>query len=520
LIVALATMGASRARPLRALRPPVALGLFIAVSAVSVVLVKEMGYWSLLVPTYMAFGLLAILKPRLSTLVLVFLGIAVEPGAIDYTRPLAYALWEAPPALKPVLPLTMSPVEIFLCLTAASFLFVKTRGIAPKLPALVYAAPLVLFAGIAYGLSQGGDSTLAYHEARGLLYAMVAFFVARKVAREPDPRIKPVAIAASLTLAVIVLIRYELFVKTGRSTVPVEFAFAHEDAIFLGLGFVMGLCFIVKANSGRERALLVLHNLIVLAAILSTGRRSGTLVLVVGMAFLYVFLIPRKPGMMLLITGPLILCVGAYLGAFWNKEYGALAQPARAVRSQIDPSERDKSSDEYRDHERLNVLWTLQGNQPFGVGFGRPFGQYIPLADLSGHWPLQQFTPHQNLMWLWLKMGIVGISVFLGVWVLAFRQCLRAIRDVIRGRSVDVLPVIVAAGLMMYVTYAKVDLALIGTRSAGPLAALVAIALTMNVGPAIAAQPVPGFGGRLRRQRGAALPGRDASSPPGREALR
>jgi O-Antigen ligase len=499
-------MGAPRARPLRVLRLPVALALVVAVSAVSVVLVREMGYWSLLVPTYMAFGLLAILKPRISVLVLVFFGIAIEPGAIDYTEPLAYALWEAPPALRPVLPLTMSPVEILLCLTAASFVFVKTREKAPKLPLLVYAAPVVLLAGIAYGLSQGGNSTLAYHEARGLLYGMIAFYVARKVAVERDPRIKPVAICASLSLAVIVLMRYELFVKTGRSTVAPEFAFAHEDAMFLGIGFIMGLCFIVKANSGRERALLVLHNIIVLAAILSTGRRSGTLVLVVGMAFLYVFLIPRKPGMMLLLTGPLVLCVGAYLGAYWNKEYGALAQPARAVRSQIDPTERDKSSDDYRDDERLNVLWTIQGGQVFGVGFGRPFGQYIPLADLTGHWPLQHYTPHQNLLWLWLKMGIVGIAVFLGIWVTAFRQCLRAIRDVIRGRSVDIVPVIVAAGLMMYVTYAKVDLALVGTRSAAVLAALVAIALTMNIGSAPVVQAVSPIQGRLRRQRGSQVP--------------
>ncbi len=182
----------------------------------------------------------------------------------------------------------------------------------------------------------------------------------------------------------------------------------------------------------------------------------------------------------LALSIPGLLAGIAYLAIFWNQEYGALAQPARAIRSQIDPSARDASSDDYRVRERYNVTETLKLNRIFGIGFGRPFAQFQPLPDLTDFWPLQAYTPHQNVLWLWLKMGVVGVAVILGLWLVAFKRCLEAIRSTPKTAPLPATAVILAASLLMYLAYAQIDLALTGTRGIAPLAAAIALCLRLR----------------------------------------
>ncbi|MFN0148705.1 MAG: O-antigen ligase family protein [Dehalococcoidia bacterium] len=481
-------MTSSAAALRRHRRPGIALpwwaltgGAFAALGASAAVLVAVLGFWALLVPLYAALLGLAIFAPRKSALLLLFLGLAFEPAAIDQTKPISVALFEMAPALEGIFPVTISPFELFLTFTAISFAFRKNtaQGLQP-LPMLVWAIPIVMAAGLAYGLSQGGDSTLAYHEMRGLIYSSLAFIIARKMMGVDGWTVARVAMLASTTLALIVTVRYQVYIKDGNSPVPVEAAFAHEDAVFLGLAFVAGCLLMIRTQKPRRRWLFLLHNLIVLFALLATGRRAGTLVLIVGMLFTFAFLLPRKPALVLMASLPLFVLGALYLGAYWNKTYGAAAQPARAVRSQIDPDARDDSSDQYRVNERFNVEQTLYLGEIFGVGFGRPFVSFYPLPDLTSFWPLQNYTPHQNILWLWLKMGIVGISAFLTLWVLALRQCFLNMRGFARAPVLPVVPMITAAGLACYLAYGKVDLAFVSTRSCGLLAVLMAVALSLK----------------------------------------
>ncbi len=93
-------------------------------------------------------------------------------------------------------------------------------------------------------------------------------------------------------------------------------------------------------------------------------------------------------------------------------------------------------------------------------------------------------TPHQNILWLWLKMGIAGISVFAGAWVLAFSRCVRGVRAVARRAPIPVMAISLGAVLVMYLAYARVDLAFAGVRSSGPLAIALALAFMLPAEPA------------------------------------
>src|SRR5262249_10873421 len=157
----------------------------------------------------------------------------------------------------------------------------------------------------------------------------------------------------------------------------------------------------------RARALLLAYEAALLAALFATSRRSGTLALLVGALALAVSTIKSRPKLVIGLGTPILIVTVAYLATYWNHEYGATAQPARAIRSQIDPNPRDDSSDAYRLTEKFNVTTTLRLNRVFGVGLGRPFGMFLPLPSLTSFWPLQQFTPHANILWLWLKFGVI-----------------------------------------------------------------------------------------------------------------
>jgi len=214
----------------------------------------------------------------------------------------------------------------------------------------------------------------------------------------------------------------------------------------------------------------------------STGRRSATLVVIAALAVVLALLFMKRPSLALALTLVGGVLTTGYLGTYWNQEYGSLAQPARAIRAFFDDAPaRDTSSDTYRDFETDNVLATISVSRNFGVGFGREFAFYWPLPDLTEFWPLQHFTPHNNVLWLWLKMGIVGISVMLGVWMLALSRCIRAVREA-PHREFPVVPVALAATLAIMFAYNWVDIGLASTRGVAPIAIALALSFTLLTG--------------------------------------
>jgi len=171
---------------------------------------------------------------------------------------------------------------------------------------------------------------------------------------------------------------------------------------------------------------------------------------------------------------------GAYLAVYWNQDYGTIAQPARAIRSQFQPSGRDDSSDIYRTIEKYDVEQTIRYNRMFGVGFGRPFIQFQPLPDLTSFWPLQSYTSHQSVLWLWLKMGWLGISVFLGLVVVVLSRCLERMRGLATANADWAVAAVLFSATLAFIVYATVDLGFAGSRAAAPAAVLAALALGLR----------------------------------------
>jgi hypothetical protein len=210
--------------------------------------------------------------------------------------------------------------------------------------------------------------------------------------------------------------RYLQIPVSVRSGVPT--VIEHDDSLFLALAF--GL--LIAATLWRARLprrmypLLVLMIPAVTLMMVLNKRRAVFLCLieVVIIALPYIWLSLQTPALRRRLV-PILVGLGVlgslYTAAFWNRS-GSLAEPAQAVKSYFQPNERDAASNAYREQENTNLRATIARSPVIGIGFGKPMDVVVPMANLQDGWALQLYMPHNNMLWLWERMGFIGFAVF------------------------------------------------------------------------------------------------------------
>jgi hypothetical protein len=146
--------------------------------------------------------------------------------------------------------------------------------------------------------------------------------------------------------------------------------------------------------------------------------------------------------------------LAVYLPAFWNHT-GGLAQPARAVRSEVAPSPRDFSSDLYRLQEDANLRFNIRAAGPLGAGFGKPIDYALPIVDISKTNPFIKYVPHNGVLYILMRMGIPGAIVFWSILGVAIISATRLARS--RDREFAALGALVACVLVGYAFEGAVD---------------------------------------------------------------
>src|SRR4029077_75838 len=105
----------------------------------------------------------------------------------------------------------------------------------------------------------------------------------------------------------------------------------------------------------------------------------GALVLEIATVMLLVYIAePRWRRHVLTIGIVLAVLSVAFVATFWNQKYGFAGELVRPVRSLIDPSARDLSSDLYRVAESANLKATFRSSPILGIGFGHPYYIFYP----------------------------------------------------------------------------------------------------------------------------------------------
>ena len=361
-----------------------------------------------------------------------------------------------------------SPLELLLVLT---FVLWIAQGLVTKrlqwtgghlgLPMLLFTVMLVF--GLARGAAAGGDLNIALWESRFLFYAVICFALAANTIKTYAHlrHLLTIALLAMGAYAIEGAYRRIALLDTHQVQVIVEFAYSHEVVIFLGC---LPLLVVAQQIFGAPRWQRFVGPILLAVSVftlLATERRAGYIAIIIAFLAYALVLLRAHRKAFLFLALPVVVCGAIYVPVFWN-DTGLIGQPARAIRSLSDPDPRDAASNLYRDLEKINVRATIAADPILGVGFGREFLFVAPLPDLSW-WAFWHFEPHHNILWVWLKLGIVG---FLAFWFLLGSALARAayLARVLQRPEARVFAMFAIAGIISTVVFCYVDLGLVSGR--------------------------------------------------------
>jgi hypothetical protein len=299
-------------------------------------------------------------------------------------------------------------------------------------PLMAFGAMVVM--GEVIGLGTGGDFKITLWEIRPLLYIVLLYIVAVNTITEAKHLRVILWVVTLSTFARCFEGIYRYFRMPGDLRFVAPVILEHDDSLF----FCVAIGLVVAAAFWRKwlprKFYFAALGLVPLSLYMMdiNGRRAVYLcVFIMLAAFLPLIWNgtrakkQRRVMLRALLIGAVLGSV--YLAVFWDKE-GGIAQPAASVRSAFVPNERDYLSNLYRDQENTNLRYTIDFSPVLGIGFGKPFKVIAPMVDLTKDWAFQFYMPHNNMLWLWMRMGILGFVAFwvaLGAAVLLVAACLR-----------------------------------------------------------------------------------------------
>jgi hypothetical protein len=262
-----------------------------------------------------------------------------------------------------------------------------------------------------------------------------------------------------------------------------EAILGHEESFFFAMFLFITLGLWVWGERGPLRRVATALLPFVVIADLGNARRTAFLLIYVGvlvfMIVAYACLEDRRKTLKRVNVAMAVIAI-LYLGAFWNHG-GAVGEPARAIQSAVAPSARDKESDQYRYIENANLVLNIHNAHSIGRGFGIPIDYAYTITNLTGIDPAIAFIPHDGVLYLWFRLGILGEAIFwimLGFGVLAALALTRE-----RDRDKKLLGALAACGLISYV--------LIGYDDMGFFWARIAIFVGFLLGAVEAARTAP-----------------------------
>ena len=267
-------------------------------------------------------------------------------------------------------------------------------------------------------LATGGDFKISLWEIRPLLYFSLLYFLAVNTIRKPEQirTLLWVVVIGTIFRSLDGIGRYLMIPPDLRA--KLETIIEHDDSLFLAsyFGLVAG-AILWRAHLPRRLLPLLLVGMPPIGLMMGlNGRRavflSLGLIAVVLVPFIWISLRSAMQRRYYAYALAALALLGlVYLGAFWNSR-SAIGKPAQAVRSVFQPDERDYLSNLYRDQENANLRATIARSPIIGIGFGKPMVVVERMVNLQGMWALQLYMPHNNMLWLWERMGIIGFAAF------------------------------------------------------------------------------------------------------------
>jgi len=360
--------------------------------------------------------------------------------------------------------LIISPLELYVVLTAVSWV---ARGIRQGTrshrtgrlfwPALAFAAALVV--GLAYGIGTGGDLRIALWEARPVFYLVPLLLLTSILVDTPAQATGLLWVAlAAVCIKGIIGSLYYLLVLRGDVN-GVEGIAEHGAAVHLNALLVTSIGVLLYATSRLKKILLPLMVPFVLLGYIAMQRRAAFVTVAIAFVLMLAVLYKQRRRLFWKVAPAFLLLGGGYVAAAWNSQ-NTLAIPAHAIKSVIvarQPSNRDRSSNDYRLLENQNTAATIHRHPLLGVGFGQKYLMAVPLPNLSRYFEWWEYITHNSMLWIWMKAGLVGFLAMLVLIGLAIVSGVRAV-DRLPPDELGLVTLAATLYLVMHFIYACVDM--------------------------------------------------------------
>ena len=351
--------------------------------------------------------------------------------------------------------LHVSPADLLLLALLTMWMLKRETAATTSVPrsAMTYAIGAVVVAalvGVAVGQAHGGELRTALTEVRPYMYLGIAYLLAT---------------VFTTRLSVIHTAMWALVLGSGfkaaqaansfmtvRHQIPrPDFVVGHEEALFFSLFIVLTACLWIFQVPGGLRTTATFLFPLILVADLVNSRRAAWLILggeLIALTIVTIVAVPSRRRFMVKMIALALVVSAVYFPAYWNHS-GALAGPARAVKSAVAPNTRDESSDLYRMQENENLKLNIREGGAIGRGFGVPIN-YLPgtITDISSIDPLIRFVPHNGVLYILMRMGLLGGIAFWSLLAAGIITGCRLVRS--RNREVAVFGTVLACALVGY----------------------------------------------------------------------
>jgi O-antigen ligase len=380
--------------------------------------------------------------------------------------------------LLPLPGLILNPIEA-LSLLSIGVLLVKTR-VHPETRVLL--GPLwlpfvllmgVVFLGVFRGMQGGGDVRIALWGVRAMVLMFIAYVLTVSLVRRPEQlRMLFLLFVAGVSIKGLIglwrfVVDFGGHISVETSTgLPGNSLMAHEESFFFLVALFLAVIAVAYGLPRRDRQLSLMAFGMTVVPLLANQRRVAIAAFVIAAVLLVIVMYALEPRRRRAILSLLMLCaviVPIYGFATWDSE-ALIAMPTQAIKSQFAPDRRDASSDKYRDIENVNLRATAKESPLLGVGFGVPMTQEQILPNIRRSYTWYLYLPHNNILWLAMTMGLVGLCSFGWLTASVLMQTVAAIKASASDPRVRALFVLSLLTTAMFLTFALYDQGLLSQR--------------------------------------------------------
>ena len=344
--------------------------------------------------------------------------------------------------------LTVTPLDVILAVTMISWLvrLLGTRQGRPLTGSL--AKPMAVFTafvlfGFVNGIRSGGSVRIAVLEGRSLFYLGAVYLLVINLCGKREMRSLMWTAMAGITANAVIALWYLSTLNPAERGKREDLG-QHVAAVHYTTLLILFISLLAYRRSSRyARRLLFILSVPVLAALVVSQRRASMIALIFAGSWVLLTLWWRHRARFFVVAPFVLLGLASYTAAFWNSA-SSIGVGAQAIKSVIAPnyvSSRDSSSNLYRNLENLDLNYTIRQSPVLGLGFGNRFLRPIPLPRIT-FFELAEYTPHNSLLWVWIKMGFLGFASLF--WLLG-TSVVQGVGQLFRERDPTQAAVVMAA---------------------------------------------------------------------------